>query len=184
MQPRKKIIITIQQIECKKSRRRITWRPLPGQWLKANVDATYRTKISEGVSTVVVRDSTGKLMTGVYAKFKTASSLAAEAERIRNALILTKNLQLEKILIESDCLPLTQAIKAKNGICEMDPILRDIQELARNIRECGFTWSLKEGNELAHQVAKATSSNELGIGCAWNPPPPIESIMTRERKRE
>ncbi|RYR47235.1 hypothetical protein Ahy_A07g033189 [Arachis hypogaea] len=41
------------------SRRSITWRPPPRDWLKANVDAAYRRSTAEGATAIVIRDNSG-----------------------------------------------------------------------------------------------------------------------------
>ncbi|RYR06188.1 hypothetical protein Ahy_B06g085975 [Arachis hypogaea] len=46
------------------SRRSITWRPPPGDWLKANVDDAYSRSTAEGATAVVIRDNSGRLLTG------------------------------------------------------------------------------------------------------------------------
>ncbi|RYR05786.1 hypothetical protein Ahy_B06g085597 [Arachis hypogaea] len=81
------------------SRRSITWRPPSGDWLKANVDAAYSRSMPEGAITVEL------------IRIRAHSSVAAEAEAMRRTLILATNLNMEQILIESDNLPLVQAVK-------------------------------------------------------------------------
>ncbi|KAL4276524.1 hypothetical protein AHAS_Ahas20G0215800 [Arachis hypogaea] len=63
-------------------------------------------------------------------RIRAHSSLAAEAEAMRRALILATNLNMEQILIESDNLPLVQAVKSKTYIGEVESIIRDIFLLA------------------------------------------------------
>ncbi|RYR08135.1 hypothetical protein Ahy_B05g075687 [Arachis hypogaea] len=110
-------------------RRRVTWRPPPYNRLKANTDATFHKKTGKAASAVVIRNWQGKIITGTTSTFTTTSALAAEAQAYREALILIKNLQIPDCLIETDCLPLIQAIKARMLIAEADVIIRDILQL-------------------------------------------------------
>ncbi|RYR65906.1 hypothetical protein Ahy_A03g011827 [Arachis hypogaea] len=71
-------------------KRRITWRPLPRNRLKANVDAAFHKDTGTAALAVVVRDWQGKVITGTTATFKTISALTAEAQAYREALILIK----------------------------------------------------------------------------------------------
>ncbi|XP_025681990.1 uncharacterized protein [Arachis hypogaea] len=110
-------------------RKRITWRTPPQDRLKVNTDAAFHRDTGKAASAVVVRNWQGKIITGTTTKFITTSALAAEAQAYREALILIKNLQIENCIIETDCLPLVQAVKARTPIAEVDAILRDILQL-------------------------------------------------------
>ncbi|RYR47301.1 hypothetical protein Ahy_A07g033241 [Arachis hypogaea] len=141
--------------------RRVTWRPsLPG-WVKCNVDAVFVEVFSGGATTAVFRDHHENLLTASNSKIVATSPLVAEALAVRKALIIAKNFQLERIIFESDSLILIQALKSKASIAEIQVILDDILDLARNISNCGFTWVPREGNGLAHEVAKLTVDSSL-----------------------
>ncbi|RYR09679.1 hypothetical protein Ahy_B05g078064 [Arachis hypogaea] len=131
-------------------RRRVTWRPPIGDRLKANVDGAFRKESGEGVLAVVIRDKVGNLVAGSTKIVRATSSLSVDSMALRSALILAKNLQLENILFELDSLPLIQAVKVKETVGEIDPILRDIYVLVEGISNSGFTWIHREGNQLAH----------------------------------
>ncbi|RYQ84610.1 hypothetical protein Ahy_B10g104047 [Arachis hypogaea] len=94
-------------------------------------------------------------------RIRAHSSLAAEAEAMRRALILATNLNMEQILIESDNLPLVQAVKSKTYIGEVESIIRDIFLLAESLSNCGFTWVPREGNKVADGVAKCSLAGQL-----------------------
>ncbi|RYR03273.1 hypothetical protein Ahy_B06g082125 [Arachis hypogaea] len=130
--------------------KRITWRPPPRNRLKVNTDAAFHKDTGKAVLAVVVRDWQGKVITRTTATFKTISALTAEAQAYRKALILIKNLQIPKCIIETDCLPLVQAIKSKMPIAEVDAIFRDILQLLEEAPDVGATWTPRDGNKLAH----------------------------------
>ncbi|XP_015941093.1 uncharacterized protein LOC107466614 [Arachis duranensis] len=151
------------------SRRNSTWRPPPGNWLKANVEAAYRRSKAVGAIAVVIWDNSGRLLLGESMRIIAHSSLAAEAEAMRRALILATNFNLEQILIESDNLPLVQEVKSKTYIAEVEPILRDILLLAESLPNCGFTWVPREGNKIADGVTKCSLIGQLEENWRWNP---------------
>ncbi|RYR01357.1 hypothetical protein Ahy_B06g080227 [Arachis hypogaea] len=101
--------------------------------LKVNTDAAFHRKTGTTASAVVVRNWQGKIITG------TTSALAAKAQVYREALILIKNLQIVNCIIEIDCLPLVQAIKARMPIAEADTIIRDILQLLDEGLDMGAT---------------------------------------------
>ncbi|KAL4286360.1 hypothetical protein AHAS_Ahas19G0078400 [Arachis hypogaea] len=84
------------------------------------------------------------MITGSVIRIKASSALAAEAMAVRNALIISKNMQMEKVIIETDSLTLTQAVKSKGNIGEIQPILQDINLLMENFDKCGMTWVPRE----------------------------------------
>ncbi|XLU93939.1 hypothetical protein S245_008291, partial [Arachis hypogaea] len=135
-------------------------RALPG-WVKCNIDAAFLEVLSVGATTAVFRDHAGNLLTASNSKIAATSSLAAEALAVREALIIAKNFQLERVIFESDSGIFIQALKSKATIADIQVILDDILDLARNISNCGFTWVPREGNALAHEVAKLTANGSL-----------------------
>ncbi|KAL4396470.1 hypothetical protein AHAS_Ahas01G0095100 [Arachis hypogaea] len=117
----------------------VHWRPPPDDWLKANVDATFKKEYGNGTISAVVRDKEGKVLLGFIGKNQANSSIIAEATAIRQALIIVNNLQLEKILIESDNQRLVQTIKSESFIGKAWVIIQDIQILLEALPEKRLT---------------------------------------------
>ncbi|RYQ96527.1 hypothetical protein Ahy_B08g092307 [Arachis hypogaea] len=161
-------------------RKRITWRPPPRNRLKANTDAAFHKDTGTAALAVVVRDWQGKVITGTTATFKTISALTAEAQAYREAFILIKNLQIPKCIIETDCLPLIQAIKSKMPIAKADAIFRDILQLLEETPDVGATWTPRDGNKLAHQLAAMAAGNDLGRQWTMNPPAQVRNTIRIE----
>ncbi|RYR27575.1 hypothetical protein Ahy_B01g051591 [Arachis hypogaea] len=159
------------RIKCKDGRR-ITWKPLPHNRTKVNTDASFHRETSMAASAAVVRDWQEKIIIGTTSTFKTTSALAAEAQAYREALILIKNLQIRNCIIETDCLPLVQAIKARTPLAKADAIIRDILLLLEEAPDVGATWTPREGNNLAHQLAAMTAGNQLQR--QWSIIPPVQ----------
>ncbi|RYR58605.1 hypothetical protein Ahy_A05g024463 [Arachis hypogaea] len=128
-------------------------RPPPRNKVKVNIDAAFQMETGITTSVAVLRDWQGKIITETSSKFKSTSALAAEVQAYREALILTKNLQIRNCIIESDCLPLVQAIRARAPLAEADAIIRDILQLLEEAPDVEATWTPREGNTLAHQLA-------------------------------
>ncbi|XP_057761092.1 uncharacterized protein LOC130981521 [Arachis stenosperma] len=172
---------------------RVTWRPPLVGWIKCNVDAAFDKAHSTGATAVVFRDHNGTLLSGINSSIVATSPLAAEALAVRAALILSRNFQMQKVIIESDNQILIQALKSHVSIAEIPVILQDILHLVRGIPNCGFTWVPREANSLAHEVAKLTDyeigrlgrlsllhvqlASPIGI-CGYNSPPSFPPILT------
>ncbi|RYQ79358.1 hypothetical protein Ahy_Scaffold6g108096 [Arachis hypogaea] len=141
--------------------KRITWRLPPHNKVKVNTDAAFHRETGMAALAVVVRDSQEKIITRTTSTFKTTSALAAEAQAYREALILIKDLQIANCIIETNCLPLVQAIKARTPLAEVDVIIRDILQLLDEAPDVGATWTPREDNKLAHQLAVMAMNNQL-----------------------
>ncbi|RYR04150.1 hypothetical protein Ahy_B06g083735 isoform A [Arachis hypogaea] len=137
-------------------RKRVTWRPPPKEWLKVNTDAAFQKETRTAAATVIV------------------SALVAKAQAYREAL------QLMKCIIESDCLPLVQAIKAKVPVAEVDAVIRYILQLLDDTSDMGATWTPKDGNNLAHQLVAMAVENGLQRQGTVNPPVQILKTIRAE----
>ncbi|RYR19402.1 hypothetical protein Ahy_B03g064168 [Arachis hypogaea] len=155
-------------------------RPPPRNKVKVNIDAAFHREIGIAATAAVIRDWQGKIITGITSKFKTISVLAAEAQAYREAIILTKNLQIRNCIIESDCLPLVQAIKARMPLAEADAIIRDILLMLEEAPDVGATWTPREGNISAHQLAAMAAGNQLQRQRAVSPPVQVRNIIRKE----
>ncbi|KAL4293355.1 hypothetical protein AHAS_Ahas18G0119800 [Arachis hypogaea] len=156
---------------------RVTWRPPLVGWIKCNVDAAFDKASSTGATAAVFRDHNGTLLSGINSSIVATSPLAAEALAVRAALILSRNFQMQKVIIESDNQMLIQALKLHATIVEIQVILQDILHLVRGIPNCGFTWVPREANSLAHEVAKLTGHGTLSQNWIMHRPLSIRNIL-------
>ncbi|RYR21861.1 hypothetical protein Ahy_B03g067166 [Arachis hypogaea] len=163
--------------------RNITWRAPPRDWLKINVDASFRKSNRKGAIATVLRDWQGKFITGSATEIRAFSSLEAEALALREALIMAKNLQLGKVLIESDNLQLIQSIKSNSQIGEILAYLKDIAHLLKDLPDVGITWTPREGNHLAHLIATQRATGILSSNWSVRLPATIETQLRREAEK-
>nr|XP_025692302.1 uncharacterized protein LOC112794519 [Arachis hypogaea] len=169
--------------EKNKTAHLIRWRPPSEDWLKANVDAAFRKEDGKGAISVVIRNNNEKIVLGFSRKINTHLSITVEAIAIRQPLIIIDNLDLGKTLIELDSLKLIQTIKSNTFIGEIEAILQDIRELIKRLPNCGLTWTPKEGNLLAHTVAKMAASDCLRQNWSIQPPLEMRRIINMEAQR-
>lgn len=174
----------VQNREGHSSRRRFNsqWRPPPKGWHKINVDTSFLLPTGIVISGVVVRDEKGNLLTGCYRRHVAHSSLMAEALAIRDGMVLATSLSLEKVLLESDNLEVIQACRREIMRGEIRAILEDIWKLKQELSRCGFTWTRRQGNELAHQIAALGRSNRLNQDWTYNIPSSIKSILRKDQR--
>ncbi|MED6196375.1 hypothetical protein PIB30_046846 [Stylosanthes scabra] len=161
-----------------------TWRPPLRGWTKCNTDASFSLSSSRSSTTAVFRDHEGKLLTATTSNMLCSTPLAAEAMALRDAMIISRNLQIDKILFEYDSLNLIQAIKSKTSIPEIDTILEDLWEISRSLSECGFISVPRSCNSLAHEIAKLSAAGVLSSTWSFNQPSSISSIIQAESRRK
>ncbi|QHO10911.1 uncharacterized protein DS421_15g493710 [Arachis hypogaea] len=158
-----------------------TLRPPPSGWIKCNVDADFIKTLAGGATAAVFRAHSSNLLTGLNSKIVAGSALAAEALAVKEALIMAKIFQIENIIIESDRVILTQALKPGTSIVEIQPILEDILDIVGSISNCGFTWVPRGWNALAHEVAKLAAVGTFGKNWVTCMPQTINNIVKKER---
>ncbi|XP_057756413.1 uncharacterized protein LOC130975673 [Arachis stenosperma] len=78
----------------------VKWRPPPQDWLKLNTDAAFSDETKTGATAAVIRDYQGNMLGGIVNKIIARSTLSAEAQAIREAIILANNLGIQKATIE------------------------------------------------------------------------------------
>ncbi|XP_072064848.1 uncharacterized protein [Arachis hypogaea] len=155
----------------------VKWIPPPENWLKANIDATFRKDTGTGAIAVVIRDHKGRIILGFSGKIQAKSSTVVKAQAVRQALIIVNNLQMGRTLIETDNLKLAQAIKSKTALGEALAIIQYIQILMANLPEKGIIWIPGNRNRLAHAVAKAAEAETLRA--SWSSKPSTEQSIIR-----
>lgn len=81
----------------------------------------------------------------------------------------------------SDSLALVQACRGTKDIGHIRHIVHDIKALRASFEASGFSWTPREGNSVAHLVAKLSKECRLHHSWVWNPPPEIHGALARDR---
>lgn len=137
------------------------WRPPQINNIKINSDAAYSQRKGKGAIGIVIRDYEGTCLTVVTKTISASSPLVAEAMGIREAMLLTSNLFISSAVFESDNLNVIEACRGNLQREEIRSILLDIKALRNHFQRCGFPWTPREGNEVAHCIAKMEDLGEL-----------------------
>lgn len=82
----------------------MVWQPPPVGWLKWNTDASRIDKKRSTTISYVSRDSNGTILSAISRKIGNPNILVAEVLAIREAIFGTIQRQMNRIIIESDCL--------------------------------------------------------------------------------
>lgn len=89
------------------------WIPPVSGCVKFNVDATFIVNTGRACTGSIGRDERGTFITGLSKKFFAASALMAETLALRDVVTFASALQLQTVIIESDCLIAIDACKGK-----------------------------------------------------------------------
>ncbi|XP_074267167.1 uncharacterized protein LOC141590472 [Silene latifolia] len=130
------------------------WRPARMGFVKINVDAGV--KEDEGVNTgVVCRDENGEVMWGVsISRSQNWEVQFAEATAILDGLEEAAARGLRKVEIESDCLPVVEAIRDKKlGRCMFHQLLEDIINFSLSFESVIWSYVSRVNNCVAHALA-------------------------------
>lgn len=109
--------------------------------------------------------------------------LVAEALVLRDAIIFASNLQLNKIVMESDNLQLVQAVRGEIEVRSISNLIQDILTLHSKFQGFGITWLAREGNHCAHLVADLHCHQSLPSGWIFRPPLALSVAQVLDRGR-
>ncbi|KAJ1376739.1 Ribonuclease H-like superfamily [Sesbania bispinosa] len=158
------------------------WKFPPSGVLKCNVDATWNEAKSTGACAVVVRDHTGALLSGSAKLLPASSPMVVEACALRKAILLAYNLDIQRVAFKSDNLFLIEACRKERVIGEIELIIADILTIGAGFIHPGFSWTQRNGNEVAHFVARARSRDNLPMSWVACPPPWLRSFLLHDAK--
>ncbi|KAJ1394179.1 Ribonuclease H-like superfamily [Sesbania bispinosa] len=164
----------------RRSRHEAVWRPPLQNVVKVNVDASWFQDRKGGALALVARDSLGAVLVGSALHYLAPSPVVAEALAVREGMILANNLGFQRILLESDCLHVVSSCRNDLEIGEVKGIVEDILAYRDRFSSCGFLWTHRSGNQLAHELAKAAASDSLPRSWVSQPPPQIRAILNRD----
>ncbi|GLT93612.1 hypothetical protein SLE2022_113960 [Rubroshorea leprosula] len=135
--------------------RLFSWTPPPPNWIKINTDGSVMGNPGPAGCGGILRDSQGQWIMGFIRNIGDTTVLAAELWAIRDGLSIAVNLQLQKVIIESDC---QIAIKLlTDGVNNFHPhsnLIMDCKVLLSNIHQARIQHSPRQCNMAADALAK------------------------------
>ena len=131
------------------------WKPPTSGVYKINFDgALFEEQACAGLG-VVIRDSAGLIIGALSQKIRYPGSVdMVEALAASRAVVFAKELCLQSMVVEGDSLRVIQAlIDDRPSRTMFGNVIADIHSLVSNI-DCSFCHVKREGNKLAHALAR------------------------------
>ncbi|GLT72259.1 hypothetical protein SLA2020_483830 [Shorea laevis] len=133
------------------------WKP-PGEGLiKINVDGAISDEERVHGMGAVARDSLGEVMAAMACKgHGLVPAEIAEACSLRHALRWAQNLSFRRIIMESDCASIVTALNSStlSFHSSLGAVLLDCKRLMASFLSCHVQHVRREGNAVAHELAK------------------------------
>ena len=132
------------------------WSPPPENCYKINFDAALFDHLGYASIGVVVQDHRGEVMAALSQKIALPQSVAlAEAQATHRAVTFAQEMSFFHIQVEGDCLGVIHALQFQ-GQCKTlyGNVIDDTRRLGYDLHSCQFFHVQREGNNLAHELAR------------------------------
>ncbi|GLT63634.1 hypothetical protein SLA2020_361840 [Shorea laevis] len=155
----------------------ISWEPPPPLWYKINTDGSTVGNPSYAGCGGIVRDFRGLWVVGFLRNIGYTTALAAELSAIRDGLFIAKNLQLQNVILETDCqVAYTLLSKDHNPFHPHSTLLMDCRDLLRTIPQVQLNHVMRESNMAASAVAKKGAMAPHGFHILVDCPPDVDLL--------
>lgn len=155
----------------------ISWKRPPEGVYKINTDGATSDDGRKSSIGVIIRDSKGervaglcKLLPGNYTVMET------EIMAVEVGILVAKELELQKVITETDSLPVVQGIVAKENSKEVGHLAQGILSLAG----CFSSWKIghlkRDYNRVAHELAYFARCNEISQDWKGFSPPMLKHL--------
>ena len=135
---------------------RTRWSPPAENLYKANYDAALFEHLGIAGLGVVVRDVRGNVLAALSQKIALPQSVEmAEALAAKRAVQLATEMSFLRVVVEGDCKRVVQALQAPGrSLTLYGHVIEDVRRIGATLQTCSFHHVLREGNSLAHSLAR------------------------------
>jgi ribonuclease HI len=128
---------------------------------------------------VVVRDHHGGFLAGACHFFThVADAEAAELLGCRSGLLLARELQVTRVVLETDSTVMASKLRQRDKDRSLHgPLVEDIKEIMAGFEEITVRAVRRRANKVAHVLAKEGCDNKLSRSWLGVPPAVIVSVL-------
>ncbi|KAK1698375.1 hypothetical protein QYE76_015072 [Lolium multiflorum] len=125
-----KVLILLRRTGVKE---KAHWRPPEAAWHKVNADGAWTVEGNSGGGGVIVRDHNGRALACACYFFPSAKDPeAAELLACRRALMLAKDMNVDRVMLETDCMGAVNKLRDKGlDRSAQGPLVEEIKKLMR-----------------------------------------------------
>ena len=158
------------------------WTPPPVGLYKVNFDAAWAKDHSEGGIGVVIRDHSGSFLAGLSKSgCRVSSAEAAELVAAYEAINFAVDAGFRNFLLEGDNIGVMNAIRCnEDGLGSGGAIVADIVKACLSCASLSFCFVKREGNCVAHQLAKYARSILDFVVWLEDPPSWLNDVLSRD----
>ena len=162
----------------------VGWAAPPPDVYKINVDGA--TASNGGCSSVgvVIRDCRGlvvaaacKVLNGAY------GAAVTEALAVEEGIRMAKEMELHRIIVESDACVVVDAINQSNDNGEFGMVIHGLVELLRFFRSWKIHHLKRDYNRTAHELAQLAKSSGFSQHWVGVEPPIIRQVLLLDRAK-
>ncbi|KAL9224347.1 hypothetical protein vseg_000390 [Gypsophila vaccaria] len=159
----------------------VRWSPPPSDWFVLNIDGASRGNPGESGAGGLIRTADGSLIRAFALKLGIGSSMRAEVMALVRGLALAKELDLPRLIIQSDSQIVVELMKGNETMLSRPYVIKNCKELI----EC-HQWRVemqhiyREANTCADWLANLAIDQDELLTCFENPPPCLSYLMHQD----
>ena len=154
------------------------WVPPPANFVKINFDGAVFSKDKFSRVGAVIREENG-LVLGSCSKHLPQAYSAVEVEALAaaTALALAEDLGMQRVILEGDSLVIIIALREEEQIFSpIGLLLEDVRRLSLSFQQLLYSHTKREGNSVAHNLARYANSIPDFLVWMEDVPPCIQSL--------
>ena len=155
------------------------WEPPPANFVKINFDGAVFSKDKFSGVGAVIRDENG-LVLGSCSKHLPQAYSAVEVEALAaaTALALAEDLGMQRVILEGDSLVIIKALREEEQFFSpVGLLLEDVRMLSLSFQQLLYSHTKREGNSVAHNLARYANSIPEFLVWMEDVPPCIQSFV-------
>lgn len=166
------------------NRRINRWRKSEGSRCKANFDAAYEARKQKMGVGIVIKDSNGDVLALISApKYYVASPFIVESNALWKAMEMCNELGFRDVIFEGDAKAIIDVVNSEeDDESWRGQIIEDIKKIVRQREWWSVAFVHREGNVVAHQLAKLALQNEEEICWIEDGPSNIHRLIVHDKE--
>ena len=158
------------------------WSTPEPSWYKVNVDANWNSITKKGYVATVIRDSNGTFIDARRQSVSASGVQEAEAKAILEGCKLAIQLELRKVIIESDSKEVVSSLynSIYQGSWQTIPVLSQALQLKGAFQQCKWAWIPRSANLVVDRLASVKISEMNNYTWVDRPPYSIVHILNKD----